>query len=109
MVMLWVQTLPTIYTQEMEEPQVSTHGSYFKDRSSRQVLESGRPHKDLLYWGSWRGEQCLSRASRTTLGQNESLETLMITRGNESQDVPQGPSLPLSPGNSLGMYVCLSL
>lgn len=88
MVMLWVQTLPTIYTQEMEEPQISTHGSYFKGRSSRQILESGRPHKDLLHRDPWRGEHCLSRASRTSLGQKESLETLMITRGNESQGVP---------------------
>lgn len=88
----------------MEEPQISTHGSYFKGRSSRQILESGRPHNDLLHRGPWRGEQCLSRASKLSLGQNTSLETLMITRGNESQNVPRGPRLPLSPGNSLGMY-----
>lgn len=32
-------------------------------------------------------------------------KTLMITRGSESQDASRGPSLPLSPGNSLGMYL----
>lgn len=39
------------------------------------------------------------------VGTEPAWKTLMITRGSESQDASRGPSLPLSPGNSLGMYL----